>query len=260
MLEQPQEFLISIDNDMHILITIFAGILGAIVGSFLNVVILRMNTGKGFGGRSMCLSCNSTLRWYELIPVLSFVIQKGRCKKCHSKISRQYPIVEFVTAILFASVVFNFSGPILIMLWMTAISLGMVISVYDFHHRLIPVKPLIALAVVSVFLGFHILGAIIVALPFLVLWFISLGKWIGFGDVELMAIIGLALGISGGFSAVILGFWIACLVILPIVFYLKKKGKKHNPEIPFGPFLLFGMYLAGVWGINIVTIVSKMVQ
>lgn len=245
---------------MHILLIIFAGILGLIVGSFLNVVILRMNTGKGFGGRSMCLSCNKTLHWHELIPVVSFLMLKGRCAKCHSKISRQYPMVELITGLLFASVVINFSGPIHIILWFIAISLGMVIAVYDFHHRMIPVKPLIALAVVSLLLGFHIIGAVLVALPFLALWFISLGTWIGFGDIELMAVIGLALGVSRGFSAVILGFWIACIVILPIVFYLKRKGKKHNPEIPFGPFLLFGMYLVGVWGINIVTIVSKMVH
>jgi len=245
---------------MHTLFIIFAGILGLIVGSFLNVVIFRMNTGKGLGGRSMCLSCNNTLKWYELIPVVSFLIQKGHCRNCHSKISWQYPIVEFVTAILFASIVFNFSGPIHIILWLIIASLGMVIAVYDFHHRMIPVKPLIALAVASLLVGFHIFAAIIVALPFLVLWFISLGKWIGFGDVELMAIIGLALGIKAGFSAVILGFWIACLVILPIVFYLKRKGKKHDPEIPFGPFLLFGMYLAGVWGLNIVAMVSKMLH
>ncbi len=245
---------------MHTLFIIFGGILGLIVGSFLNVVILRMNTGKGLGGRSMCLSCNKTLHWYELIPVVSFLIQKGRCTKCHSKISWQYTIVELVTALLFASVIWNINGPIHSILWLIAVSLGMVIAVYDIHHRLIPVKPLIALAGVSVFLGFHILGAIIVTLPFLALWFISLGKWIGFGDIELMAIMGLALGISGGFSAVILGFWIACLVILPIALYLKRKGKKYNPEIPFGPFLLLGMFLVGVWGMNIVTFVSKMVH
>ncbi len=245
---------------MHTLIIIFTGILGLIVGSFLNVVILRMNTGKGLGGRSMCLSCNKTLHWYELIPLFSFIIQKGKCTGCHSKISRQYPIVEFITGILFASIALNVSGTVHIILWLIIVSLGMVIAVYDVHHRMIPVKPLIALAVASLLVGFHIFAAIIVALPFLALWFISLGKWIGFGDVELMAIIGLALGISAGFSAVILGFWIACLVILPIVFYLKRKGRKHNPEIPFGPFLLFGMYLTGVWGINIVTMVSKMVH
>jgi prepilin signal peptidase PulO-like enzyme (type II secretory pathway) len=184
---------------MHTLIVIFGTILGLIIGSFLNVVILRMNTGKGLGGRSMCLSCNHTLHWYELIPVISFVIQKGRCRNCHSKISWQYPIVELVTAILFAGVFIRFLGPVHIILWLVLVSLGIVITVYDIRHRMIPVRPLIAFAVTALLLGFHLFGAIVVALPFLVLWFVSLGKWIGFGDIELMAAIGLALGISRDF-------------------------------------------------------------
>jgi prepilin signal peptidase PulO-like enzyme (type II secretory pathway) len=245
---------------MHIFFTIAAGIFGLIVGSFLNVVILRMNTGKGLGGRSVCLSCNAKLGWKELIPLVSFIIQKGRCKHCHSKISWQYPIVEGLTALLFASVVWNIHGATHIILWLIAVSLGMVIAVYDIYHKMIPVKPLIALAVVALVMGLHILAAVLVALPFLAIWFISLGKWIGFGDIELMAIIGLALGTAKGYSAVILGFWVACLVILPIVFYLKRKGKKYDAHIPFGPFLLVGMYLVGVWGLNIVGFVSKMVH
>ena len=245
---------------MHTLIIIFGGILGVIIGSFLNVVVLRMNTGKGLGGRSMCLSCNKTLHWYELIPVISFVIQRGRCRNCHSKISWQYPIVELTTGLLFAGVLIYFTGPIHAVLWLVLVSLGMIIAVYDIRHRMIPVRPLIAFAVTALLLGFHILAAVIVALPFLAIWFVSLGRWIGFGDVELMATIGLALGISRGFSGVILGFWIACLVMVPAVVYLRRKGKKHNPEIPFGPFLLVGMYIAGVLGVNIFTIASKMIQ
>ncbi len=245
---------------MHTIIVIFGTIFGLIVGSFLNVVIFRMNTGKGFGGRSMCLSCNHILHWYELIPVVSFIIQKGRCRNCHAKISWQYPVVEMLTALLFMGVFIKFTGPIHIIIWLVLVSLGVVISVYDIHHRVIPVRPLIALAITSLILGFHILGALIVAIPFLAIWFISLGKWIGFGDVEIMAAIGLGLGITRGFSAVILGFWIACLVMVPAVVYMKRIGKKHNPEIPFGPFLLLGMYIAGVLGVNIFTIASKMIQ
>jgi leader peptidase (prepilin peptidase)/N-methyltransferase len=245
---------------MHALVIIFIGILGLIVGSFLNVVILRMNTGKGLGGRSMCLSCNKVLHWHELVPVVSFLMLKGKCSKCHSRISWQYPIVELMTGLLFASVAWNIHEPIRMILWLGMVSLGIIISVYDYYHQVIPIKPLIALAVGAFLLGFHIFGAIMVALPFLALWFISLGKWIGFGDVEIIAVIGLALGVGGGFSAVILGFWIACLVVLPTVLYLKYHHKKYRTEIPFGPFLLLGMYLAGVWGVNIVTLVSNVVH
>lgn len=245
---------------MQIISIIFIGILGLIVGSFLNVVILRMNTGKGFGGRSMCLSCSRTLRWYELIPVISFIIQKGTCRHCHSKISVQYPLVECVTALMFAIAAWNIHGIVHLILWLVAISAGMIIAVYDMRHKMIPVQPLIVLAVASLLIGFHVVGALLVALPFLILWFISLGKWIGFGDIEIMAVIGLGLGIGKGFSAVILGFWIACLVMIPTIIYFKKKKKKYNPHIPFGPFLLVGMYIVGMWGINIFTLITKVIQ
>lgn len=245
---------------MQLLIVISTGILGLIVGSFLNVVILRINTGKGLGGRSMCLSCNKTLAWYELIPVVSFIAQRGVCRNCQSRISYQYPLVELITGIAFASVAFHYPLGMNLILWLIMISLSVVIGVYDYYHHMIPVKPLGLLAITGLLLGGHLIGAIVVALPFVVLWFISLGKWIGFGDVEIMAIMGLTLGIADGFSAVILAFWIACLVMIPVIGIMKRRKKKRNPQIPFGPFLLIGMYLVGVWGFSIISFLSKMVN
>ncbi|MFA4853534.1 MAG: prepilin peptidase, partial [Bacteroidales bacterium] len=87
---------------MSILIFVFIFLLGTIVGSFLNVVIFRFNTGRTITtGRSICMNCNRDLRWYELIPVLSFLIQSGKCRRCASKISHQYPLVEIVTGLVF---------------------------------------------------------------------------------------------------------------------------------------------------------------
>lgn len=86
---------------MNILFYIFAGILGLLIGSFLNVLILRFNTGKGLGGRSMCFSCKTELRAVDLVPVLSYLWHDGRCRTCKSKISKQYVIVELLTAALF---------------------------------------------------------------------------------------------------------------------------------------------------------------
>jgi prepilin signal peptidase PulO-like enzyme (type II secretory pathway) len=245
---------------MHTLLVIFAGILGLIVGSFLNVVILRMNTGKGFGGRSMCLSCNRTLKWYELIPVVSFLIQRGKCRKCHSKISWQYPLVEIITGILFGGVLVFITNPFQIIIWLILVSLGMVISVYDIRHKTISLYLLVAFAIVGLFTGVHILGALAVMAPFLILWLVSKGKWIGFGDVEIMAVTGLMLGIARGYSAVIVSFWLACLVMVPVVLYLRHKKRAHDPQIPFGPFLFFGLYLVGVTGFNLFSFITKVVQ
>ena len=88
--------------EIFLIISIF--VLGAIIGSFLNVTIYRHNTGRGFGGRSACMSCAKVLRPRELIPILSFLIQKGRCSNCKSRISVIYPLVEFLTGLVFVSV------------------------------------------------------------------------------------------------------------------------------------------------------------
>ena len=87
----------------HIAVLVF--ILGTIIGSFLNVLILRYGK-KDITGRSACPFCGKTLQWYELIPILSFIIQRGKCRLCESKISWQYPLVEFATGSIFVSVLF----------------------------------------------------------------------------------------------------------------------------------------------------------
>src|SRR3989344_4234135 len=99
---------------MTIFVTTFFFVFGAIIGSFLNVIILRYNTGLsqknsiGFSGRSHCFSCGKNIKWYDLVPVLSFLFLKGRCRHCKSKISIQYPLVEFITGILFLATFLKF--------------------------------------------------------------------------------------------------------------------------------------------------------
>lgn len=258
---------------MQILITFFALIFGIIVGSFLNVVILRMNTGRTIGGRSFCFSCRNQLSWYELVPLASFLVQRGKCRSCRSKISWQYPLVELVTGLLFAGFVWFSWGAFFlvplslfisqIVLWMFIISCGVVISVYDIRHKLIHIQFLVAFFIGIVvmfflqgsmsflFLGKQILASLIVASPFLVMWLVSKGRWIGFGDIEIMAIAGFMLGIVDGFTAVIFGFWIACAVMVPVVIYTRYKKLHTHPQIPFAPFLFLGMYVVAILGIRL---------
>lgn len=247
---------------MYTLSIILTGILGLIIGSFLNVVILRMNTGRGLGGRSKCFSCNKTLAWYELIPVVSYVIQGGKCRNCKTPISKQYVLVEGVTALLFAGVAAQMNvlaQPVTMLLWLALVSLGMIIAVYDIHHFVIPEIPLILFLGVSIAIGLYAVAFVLVPLPFLLLWIVSRGAWIGFGDIELMACAGMLLGISGGVASVVASFWVACLVILPWYLFQQLRKKKMSHRVPFGPFLLMGMYLVGVLGINVLTIIAGVV-
>ena len=131
---------------MLIVLLTYFFLLGIIIGSFLNVIILRFNTGKTSRGRSACMSCKTTLTWRELIPVLSFLFQKGRCKTCKTRVSVQYPLVELATGILF---VLNFwywlgtanSLPELVLsvgLTTSILACLVVIFVYDLRHKIIP--------------------------------------------------------------------------------------------------------------------------
>ena len=135
---------------MNVIIFIFVFLLGTIIGSFLNVVIYRFNTGKTIvKGRSICMTCNRELRWYELIPLFSFLIQKGKCRRCAIKISHQYPLVEFLTGIIFVLIAHRFLSILYVSLglylfflifFVFIFSLLIVISVYDLRHKIIPDK------------------------------------------------------------------------------------------------------------------------
>lgn len=239
-------------------LTFFAFVLGTIIGSFLNVAALRYNSGRSIGGRSSCFSCRHVLSWYELIPVFSFLSTMGKCRSCKSKISWQYPLVELGTGILFASL-FLYSGiaPGAIgfdIFWAVEFSILMVITVYDYRHKIIPdglVYTFSALAFLGIFLfGTQSLSAFIAGpalfTPFFLLWYFSGGKWIGLGDGKLALGIGWALGLVDGLSAIILGFWIGALASLLMMAFALAFGRKRltiKSEIPFGPFLVIGFLL-----------------
>ena len=111
-------------------------VLGLIIGSFLNVVVLRLNTGESIiKSRSKCFSCGHRLGFFDLIPVLSFVFQKGRCRYCQSKISRHYPLVELITGIVFvltALKIFNFQNLLSLIFYWAMFSILIAVSAYDF--------------------------------------------------------------------------------------------------------------------------------
>jgi len=269
---------------METLLLISLFILGAIVGSFLNVVILRYRTSIGMGGRSFCTSCSATLRWYELIPILSYIIQGGKCRVCHSRISPQYPLVEFTTGAVFVLVFlhsFNYlipgiemiSSRILdIVLNLIIFSSLIVVAAYDIRHKIIPDTPVyifIGLSFIALFVSganfvvptlLELLAGPILTLPFVLLWAFSRGRLIGFGDAKIALGIGFLLGVSGGFMSLILSFWIGALVsiFLIIVSRVYKRWFKGavftlKSQLPFAPFLVLSTIIAFLLNLDLLS-------
>lgn len=240
---------------------------GLVIGSFINVVIARWNTGMTLGGRSRCFSCSKTLRAGELVPVLSFLIQRGRCKRCKAKISWQYPAVELLTGLVFVAVFSKTIGLFAAALFLIAFCLLIVISVYDIKHTIIPdplAYLLIAIGLIATCLPLaqgqlpaleDLLAGPALAAPFAALWLVSRGRWMGLGDAKLMLGIGWLVGFQMGLAAFMLAFWIGAVggVLMLLL------GRRHltmKSEIPFGPFLALGSFLAFFFGITFSSIQS----
>jgi leader peptidase (prepilin peptidase)/N-methyltransferase len=255
---------------MNILLGVYSVVLGLIVGSFLNVVLFRYGTGMGLGGRSRCISSGKTLRWYELVPVVSFLIQKGRSLHTQAKIPLQYPLVELVTGALFLFAfwyvfvfidAFSFSGLLRYIILCIIFSYSVLVFVYDVKHMIIPhyfSYPLVLLSFLLLFFDYtsltlvvptleSILSGPLIALPFFVLWFVSHGRWIGFADGVIALAVGWFLGWRFGVIAVLFSFWVGALFGILVYFFYSFSKKKHKHIIPFGPFLLIGLAIGSLF-------------
>jgi len=255
------------------IITLIFFFFGLVIGSFLNVIILRYNTEKSFGGRSACMSCKNMLSWYELVPLFSFLGLRGRCLKCKSKISVQYPLVELATGIIFAGLFLKFQDIFFLntlifagtyAYFTSVFSLLLVIAVYDFKHKIIPdllvlffdIVAFVGLFVFSVY-GFNMhipnlwefLSGIVIALPFALIWFLSAGTWMGLGDAKLAIGLGWLLGLSRVLSGVVISFWSGALISILLIAFTKKY--KMKSEIPFAPFLVLGTIIAFLFELHL---------
>jgi len=247
-------------NTFYIIIPLFIFLFGLAIGSFLNVLVLRMRTGMSLGGRSGCFSCGHELSWKELIPVLSFVMLKGRCKNCSSKISWQYPLVEISVAVLFLLVWFlkkpdmwNFVTISIGLINFAIMAVFVAIFVYDIKHKIIPDSFVISLIVLGLlqtalmvyqgggFMLFvhKIIASLFLFFPFFVLWSVSRGRWIGLGDGKLALAFGFLLPFTSAISGIVMAFWLGALVS---IFLLSMQGKQvgMKTQIPFAPFLIIG--------------------
>lgn len=260
-------------------------LLGLSAGSFLNALVFRLGTAESvLWGRSHCMTCQHTLEWHELIPLASFALLGGKCKACHAPISFQYPLVELLTAIVFLLTYVSFKNAIFFaspfaafglpaqagasnLFWyilalgfyLFAAALLLGIGIYDFRTKIIVpalVWPFFVLALVGVsarwFSGAPLAGIVTTAITafavfvfFAGLWFFSKGRAMGFGDAELAAAIVLFLGATAGLLALLFAFWLGALFGLLLIAWGKAGFKS---EIPFGPFLVAGAFVALFWG------------
>ena len=258
--------------------------LGLIVGSFLNVVILRYHTGRTVRGRSLCLSCGATLRPRELIPVVSYLMQRGRCRLCGSRVSPQYPLVEIMGGVLFVVVYLKALPLASAATVLLAGMLLIVIGVYDVRHKIIPdtfVYALSALGILTLFvrpdLSLAVPGAAAVlagplfALPFLALSLLSSGRWMGLGDAKLALALGWLLGVGESVTAFLFSFWIGTVAVASIAIAgllaralgIKKLFPGEKPltmgtEVPFAPFLIAGASLAYAFSLDGAEIIAAL--
>jgi leader peptidase (prepilin peptidase) / N-methyltransferase len=261
----------------------YVGVLGLIIGSFLNVYIYRLHTGKSLAGHSHCLSCGTGLRPYELVPLFSYLFLKGRCRTCGCYIPVRYFIVELVTALFFLlaySVAASLEEFVYLAILLCILT---VITVYDIRHFIIPDSLTAALLVLTlvwqgylVYLGgawetlVMTLGAAVIGAGFFFfLWFISNGRWIGFGDVKLAIPLGIMVGPTMVFSMVVFSFWIGAAVSLLLIGLSKLiRGQVRlqnrifrltiKSVVPFAPFLVAGSLLVLFTHINVLSFFSSL--
>ncbi len=246
---------------------------GLCLGSFVNAAVWRIKHKKDLMfARSECTKCHYKLEWYDLIPVLSWLFLKGKCRKCHKPISAQYPAVELAVAAFFvASLAFwpqsltTVNDLLQFIIWLIA-GVGLsILVVYDIRWMLLPDKvvfPVIGLGVamtilhaleaasISQFL-FDVLGSLLILSGFyLVLFIVSSGKWVGFGDIKL----GIALALLlCNWQLAVLAFFLANLIGTLVYAPALSSGKiKRSAHIPFGPFLIAGFLIAGLFGQSII--------
>lgn len=224
---------------------------GIVIGSFLNVCIYRIPQKESIMPRSHCMNCGGTLHWYDMFPVFSYIILRGRCRNCGAKISKQYPLIEALDGILYV-IIFMANGiNVSSVLYCLMTSVLIVLAMIDERTFEIPLCLNVALAVIGVLMCMtdsenivsHLIGAVSVSLVLFVLWFLSSGRAIGGGDVKLMAAAGLILG----WKLTVTAFILAC-VLGSVIHLVRMKISRAEHMLAMGPYLSVGIFIAALWG------------
>lgn len=233
---------------------------GITVGSFLNVCIYRLPLGEDIVHTdSHCMSCGYRLKWYDLIPLLSWLFLRGRCRRCGANISVQYPLVEFANGLLWMGLIaikgWNATG----VCYCIAASSLLVLSIIDWRTYEIPMGCnwiILAAGTVNLVANLvlnrgiwleYLIGFFLVSGILFIILLVSHGRAMGGGDVKLMAAAGLLLG----WKKILLAFGAGC-ILGSVIHLILMKIKGRDRILAFGPYLSLGIWIAMMWGENII--------
>jgi leader peptidase (prepilin peptidase)/N-methyltransferase len=241
---------------MDIVMNVYAFVIGAILGSFYNVVIYRLPRKLSISrGTSFCPECKHRIMPLELIPIVSFLFLKGKCAHCHTPISIRYPMIEFITGLTFLMSYLRYGFTLSTIIAMALASICIIIAmididtmeIFDRFHIMILVLAAITIWQIST-LGplNHFIGFFIISIPLYIIAIITNG--IGGGDIKLMAVSGLLLGFQASLVAFFIG---AVLGGSMAVYLLVSKQTQMKSLIAFGPYLCIGIFLSFLYGLEL---------
>lgn len=236
---------------LTILLYLTVFLYGVLIGSFVNVCILRLPKGESLLAGSHCTSCGHRLFWYDLFPLLSYCLLRGRCRYCGGKISPQYPLVEAVNGALYV-VVFLAKGVSLeSVLYCLMASALVVVAVVDWRTFEIPPACnvfLLLLGAVETALHFshvweHVIGLFCVSGFLYLLYLFSGGRAVGGGDVKLMGAAGLLIG----WKLILLSLFFGC-ILGSVIHLIRMRVSKAERVLAMGPYLAAGIFICALWG------------
>lgn len=240
----------------ELILVMIVFIYGIIIGSFLNVCIYRIPKGESIVKvRSHCMECGEKLKWYDLVPLFSYLFLKGKCRYCKSRISAQYPLIEAANGIGYAVIVAVCGFDLVSILYCLCTSALLALSLIDWRTYEIPVAFNYFIGILGIIRLFsdlahwydYVIGFCAVSLFLLILFLASKGRAMGGGDIKLMAAAGLLLG----WKLIILSLMLGCLLGSVIHLILMKVQNKDR-VLAFGPYLSLGIYISMICGSQII--------
>lgn len=238
--------------NITILLCIIIFLYGIVIGSFLNVCIYRIPLKESIAkARSHCMSCGYQLKWYDLIPLFSYLFLRGKCRKCGQKISVQYPVIETLNGVVYVWIFLMCGWSIETLLFCLMSSALLVLSVIDLRTYEIPAGInlfILALGIIRVITDYqdwqiYVIGLFAVSLPLYAVYLLTKGRGVGGGDIKLMAACGLLIG----WKEILFAFAMSC-ILGSVLHLIRMKFTKADHVLAMGPYLSLGVIFSALYG------------